>query len=123
MFPPFSNFRFPFFCPPSTQLTQTFVEAADFDIQTPCFNVTSEEFELPSSDTSSKSDKSDDNNSSSGLSKGAIAGIAVGVAVGSLSIVGLVAWFMFKRRKESQRDAEADYPVKQVEEISSQVSR
>lgn len=103
-------------------LAQTFVEAANFDIQTPCFNVTSEEFELPSSDTSSKSDKSD-NNSSSGLSKGAIAGIAVGVAVGSLSIVGLVAWLLLKKRKESQRDAEADYPVKQVDEITSQVSR
>lgn len=101
---------------------QTFVEVADFDIQTPCFNVTSEEFELPSSGTSSKSDKSD-NNSSSGLSTDAIAGISVGVTVGSLSIVGLVAWLVFKRRKESQRDAEADYPVKQVEEISSQVSR
>ena len=107
---------------------QTFVEAADFDIQTPCFNVTSEDFGLPtpsSSPSPSADDEKDDadtQESSSGgggggLSKGATAGVAVGTVVGSLSVVGLIAWFVFRRRKDRQAIPEERTP-KEVEEVS-----
>lgn len=38
-----------------------------------------------------------------GLSKGAIAGIVVGAVVGVLLILGLVAWFCLRRRRQSKR--------------------
>ncbi|KAL2108549.1 hypothetical protein VUR80DRAFT_3712 [Thermomyces stellatus] len=105
----------------------TFVDAADFDIQTPCFNVTSEEFGLPTPSSAPNPDADNDNvdadahesssASGGGLSKGATAGVAVGTIVGSLSVVGLIAWFVFLRRKHRQVGHEERTP-KEVEEVS-----
>lgn len=107
--------------------SQTFVDAADFDIQTPCFNVTSEEFGLPTPSSAPNPDADNDNvdadahesssASGGGLSKGATAGVAVGTIVGSLSVVGLIAWFVFLRRKHRQVGHEERTP-KEVEEVS-----
>ncbi|SPO06366.1 related to WSC2 Glucoamylase III (alpha-1,4-glucan-glucosidase) [Cephalotrichum gorgonifer] len=102
----------------------TFVELSDFDIQAPCFNVTSEEFNPPASDSKPDADTETTSDKSSsgggGLSKGATAGVAVGTIVGSLAIVGLVAWFMLRRRKAAHADAEAPATksVDEVEEVS-----
>ncbi|KAJ8120952.1 hypothetical protein ONZ43_g2475 [Nemania bipapillata] len=92
----------------------TFVEAADFTIQVPCFNVTASDFE--SGDSASTTTASQPENtsavatsssgSSGGLTKGATAGIAVGVVVASLLVIGAVAFFVFRRRTTRVADNE-----------------
>ncbi|KAI1125416.1 hypothetical protein F5Y10DRAFT_247160 [Nemania abortiva] len=84
----------------------TFVEAADFTAQVPCFNVTASDFDAPESSsttTASQPNNTSDSDSSSsgsssGLSKGETAGIAVGVVAASLLVIGAVAFFVFRRR-------------------------
>lgn len=80
---------------------QYFVEAADFDVQVPCFNVTAADFDSTVTATASSvtTTATAASNSSNGLSKGDIAGIAVGTILGSLSIVAAAAYVMFKKRK------------------------
>lgn len=98
----------------------TFVEATSFDIQVPCFNVTSSDFNLPESSSTasatavpsatggaattestsaSDSSSSSSNDFGSGLSSGAKAGVAVGVIVASLAIVGGIAFVVLRRRR------------------------
>ncbi|KAI1485756.1 hypothetical protein F5X96DRAFT_658239 [Biscogniauxia mediterranea] len=96
----------------------TFVEASNFDIQVPCFNVTSADFNspdpststaLPSATATSDGAAADTNSSSSnngGLSASQTAGIAVGVVVASLLVVGTVAWTVLRRRKSRVADQE-----------------
>ena len=121
---------------------KTFVEASDFDIQVPCFNVTSSEFDLPDdSGSSSDKDGSDDQSSTdksessptaspsgndsdfgSGLSKGAKAGIAVGVIVASLTIVGAIAFVVLRRRRAVPGDHESaasGHQAKAMREVPS----
>ncbi|PKS08748.1 hypothetical protein jhhlp_004801 [Lomentospora prolificans] len=106
----------------------TFVELAAFDTNPPCFNVTSAEFEPPTTNSgTSSSDSSSDSNtessSSGGLSGGAKAGIAVGVIVASLAVVGAVAFLVFRRNKKAPADTEAP-TAKEVREVSpDRVSR
>lgn len=80
----------------------TFVDAADFTAQVPCFNVTSSDFDLPESSSTSTAEQPDDadskDSSSGGLAAGAIAGIVVGVVVASLLVIGSVAFVVFRRR-------------------------
>ncbi|KAI0596973.1 hypothetical protein F4775DRAFT_562753 [Biscogniauxia sp. FL1348] len=110
----------------------TFVEASDFDIQVPCFNVTSAEFSSPDSSTSTalssatatSEDAAADTNSSSsnggGLSAGQTAGIAVGVVIASLLVVGAVAWTVLRKRKSQLADQEgATNPTKAMSETAS----
>lgn len=123
--------------------TKTFVEASDFDIQVPCFNVTSSDFDLPDdSGSSSDTEDGDDNESStdksessptaapsgndsdfgSGLSKGAKAGIAVGVIVASLAIVGAIAFVVLRRRRAVPGDHESaasGHQAKAMREVPS----
>ncbi|KAI0111265.1 hypothetical protein GGR51DRAFT_71602 [Nemania sp. FL0031] len=92
----------------------TFVEAAKFTAQVPCFNVTSSDFESPESSSSNTASQPDNTSasdtsssgSSSGLSKGATAGIAVGVVAASLLVIGAVAFFVFRRRTTRVADYE-----------------
>ncbi|KAH8161466.1 hypothetical protein CIB48_g6780 [Xylaria polymorpha] len=89
----------------------TFVEAADFTAQVPCFNVTSSDFNPPESSSTATTDDPDNTGaasnadpdtstkSSSGrLTTGATAGIAVGVVVASLLVIGSVAFVVFRKR-------------------------
>ncbi|KAF2113145.1 hypothetical protein BDV96DRAFT_614028 [Lophiotrema nucula] len=92
----------------------TFVEAKDFTIQVPCFNVTSDDFNAPTPSTSSTLPSATDasqasqtaaasslsaSSSSSSLSAGAKAGIAVGSIVGGVAITALVAFIVWRRGK------------------------
>ncbi|KAH6638580.1 hypothetical protein BKA67DRAFT_588877 [Truncatella angustata] len=91
----------------------TFVEAADFTLSVPCFNVTAEDFvggvetttvspSATATSTTSPSTSSSSSSSSDGLSTGAKAGIAVGVIVASLAIVGAFAFAFLRKRKSQQ---------------------
>ncbi|KAJ9133032.1 Gpi anchored protein [Pleurostoma richardsiae] len=102
----------------------TFVEASDFDIQVPCFNVTADDFSLPASTSSAATSAAtpaatsaatgaaasateaatSSKSSSDGLSGGAKAGIAVGVVVASLLIVAAIAFVVFRRRKSHKAE-------------------
>ncbi|KAI1111637.1 hypothetical protein F5Y14DRAFT_464404 [Nemania sp. NC0429] len=92
----------------------TFVEAANLRTQIPCFNVTSDDFNSPEPSSTGTAGQSDDtsttgtssSNSSGGLSTGAIAGITVGVIVASLSVIGAVAFVVFRRRSSRTTDYE-----------------
>ncbi|KAI1146432.1 hypothetical protein F4825DRAFT_195393 [Nemania diffusa] len=109
----------------------TFVEAADFTIQVPCFNVTASDFDSGDSSTTTASQPdntsaTDDSSSgsSNGLSKGATAGIAVGVVVASLLVIGAVAFFVFRRRTTRVTDNENQTSaMKGMAEVASVGSR
>ncbi|KAI1360582.1 hypothetical protein F5Y08DRAFT_46109 [Xylaria arbuscula] len=77
----------------------TFVEAADFSTQVPCFNVTSSDFDPPESSSTPTAGQPNNQNSDSGLTKGAIAGISVGVVVASLLVIGVVAFVVLRGRR------------------------
>ncbi|KAI1083134.1 hypothetical protein F5B20DRAFT_528701 [Whalleya microplaca] len=108
----------------------TFVEAKDFNIQVPCFNVTASDFVSPNpsssttvpsatsvSDTSSSAVSS---SSGDGLSAGAKAGIAVGVIVASFAVVGAVAFVVLRKRKSRPTDQEGSAaPAKGMPEVAS----
>lgn len=103
----------------------TFVEAAAFTIQIPCFNVTSSEFEeaTPSSSstsvTSPTSTPASDSSpvdstttpvvkatSGGGLSAGAKAGISIAAIVAAI-MAGAIAFFVIRRRRSSKKDTES----------------
>lgn len=91
----------------------TFVEAKDFTLQVPCFNVTSDDFNAPTptskptsvstglSSTAPANNESPVNSepSSGGLSGGAKAGIAVGAVIGGLLLFGALAFFLYRKGK------------------------
>ncbi|EMR71354.1 gpi anchored protein [Eutypa lata UCREL1] len=124
----------------------TFVEATSFDIQVPCFNVTSSDFNLPESSSTasatavpsatggaattestsaSDSSSSSSNDFGSGLSSGAKAGVAVGVIVVSLAIVGGIAFVVLRRRRtpsaagQEEAGARAAKSMREVPSVSS----
>ncbi|KAF3770594.1 hypothetical protein M406DRAFT_66997 [Cryphonectria parasitica EP155] len=105
-----------------------FVEASDFSVQVPCFNVTAESFDSTVTATSSAAtvtSTSSSSSGSSGLSKGAIAGIAVGTIVGSLAIVGAAAFMLFKKRKTGATPSDAPMQLgmtKKVPDTGSVIS-
>ncbi|KAI0401689.1 hypothetical protein F4802DRAFT_600848 [Xylaria palmicola] len=105
-----------------------FVEASDFTVQVPCFNVTSSGFNAPESSSSATTDTSEDtdtdtaqkSNSSGGLTTGATAGIAVGVTVASLLVIGVVAFVVFRRKgKKSSDDENRPLGTKDMVEVTS----
>ncbi|CAN8098348.1 unnamed protein product [Discula destructiva] len=86
----------------------TFVEAADFSVQVPCFNVTAVDFDSGDATatataitTATATAAASSSSGSNSLSKGAIAGIAVGTIVGSLAIVGAFAFILLKKRRSA----------------------
>ncbi|KAI0451232.1 hypothetical protein F5B21DRAFT_387835 [Xylaria acuta] len=115
----------------------TFVEAAEFTAQVPCFNVTTSDFNLPESSSTATADQPDNtggadnaapdtssSSSSGGLTAGATAGIAVGVVVASLLVIGVVAFFVFRRRGKQTRDHENQPSrAKNMAEVASVGSR
>ncbi|KAI1249435.1 hypothetical protein MGN70_009048 [Eutypa lata] len=129
-----------------TSPEKTFVEATSFDIQVPCFNVTSSDFNLPESSSTasatavpsatggaattestsaSDSSSSSSNDFGSGLSSGAKAGVAVGVIVASLAIVGGIAFVVLRRRRtpsaagQEEAGARAAKSMREVPSVSS----
>lgn len=104
----------------SINTTQTFVAASDFNITAPCFNVTSSEFEAPSSSSTSSPTSSSTSTSSSsesqsgggGLSTGAKAGIAVGSIIAGLALIGLVALLMLRRGKAQGLKGKEQYELR-----------
>ncbi|TLD34021.1 hypothetical protein PspLS_01104 [Pyricularia sp. CBS 133598] len=88
-----------------------YVETSVFKTAIPCFNVTSDEFAAPET-TNNPVVPAANSPSSAGLTTGAIAGIAVGTIVGSLAVVGVVAFLVFrKRRAGATRNADTVLPV------------
>jgi hypothetical protein len=83
----------------------SFVEAAAFTYQVPCFNATVPEFELPSNASSSNSTENgtvSENGGKSGLSGGAIAGIVIGVVAGIALLAG-AAFMIWRLRNQRER--------------------
>ncbi|KAF2259200.1 hypothetical protein CC78DRAFT_572021 [Lojkania enalia] len=95
----------------------TFVEAKDFTIQVPCFNVTSDDFNEPTpssnpaastsgaprssiiAPTESATSSQAASSSGGGLSTGAKAGIAVGSIIGAIALISAIAFFVWRRGK------------------------
>ncbi|KAJ2996511.1 hypothetical protein NUW58_g951 [Xylaria curta] len=115
----------------------TFVEAADFTAQVPCFNVTTSDFNAPESSSTSTVDKpketaavdntpanTSSSNSSGGLTTGQTAGIAVGVVIASLLVIGVVAFAVFRKRSSKVTDHEHQASgTKDMTEVASVGSR
>ncbi|KAF2969116.1 hypothetical protein GQX73_g4449 [Xylaria multiplex] len=110
----------------------TFVEAADFSIQVPCFNATASDFNAPESSSTASADapgntsvaSDSGSKSNGGLTTGAIAGIAVGVVVASLIVIGVVAFVVFRRRSSPAPDNETQPSgTKTMAEVASVSSR
>ena len=115
-------------CSANQQLSQTFVEAKDFNIQFPCFNVTSDEFEPPAPTTTANPSNgggvtTSGPNGGDGLSGGAKAGIAVGTVIGSLAIVGIIAFVVLRRRRSGSSEFEMSPRTKAADEADSARSR
>jgi len=102
----------------------TFVEPEDFTIHTPCFNVTSDDFNPPtpkSTSTPSTTNSHDDvnnaisapsSNSNDGLSTGAKAGIAIGAIIGGLALFALVAVFLYRKGKFAGLRKKGEYEIR-----------
>lgn len=90
---------------------QYFVQATDFSVSVPCFNVTSDDFNLPVPASATPAASTASGSSSNGLTTGAIAGIAVGTIVGSLSIVAAAAFLLFRKRKTAAQTQGQDQPA------------
>ncbi|KAI0551717.1 hypothetical protein F4679DRAFT_122675 [Xylaria curta] len=106
----------------------TFVEAADFTAQVPCFNITADDFNSPEPSSPAANDTGDADNSnpspSGKLSTGATAGIAVGVILTSLLIIGVAAFAILRKRGKHAINNEAQSSqAKDVIEIGSIGSR
>ncbi len=70
----------------------------------PCFNVTAEDF--GSAPSASATPSTTPAGSSDGLSGGAKAGIAVGTIFGSLAVVGVIAYFVLRKRRSTTTEYE-----------------
>ncbi|KAK8076320.1 hypothetical protein PG994_003592 [Apiospora phragmitis] len=97
----------------------TFVEAKDFTLSVPCFNVTASDFSLAGPSGSSPIDEGGASTTASsvastggGLTAGEKPGIAVGTIVGSFALVGILA-FALLRKKGVQQQADVESPARQ----------
>lgn len=119
-----------------TDLNETYYACADisyvptreFNMQVPCFNVSSDDFEAPEEDDpissatapsaadstadSSETEPTTSSSDSSSLSGGAIAGIVIGV-IGGLAIIGAF-FFLWGRRKQRQKHREQEENIRAV---------
>ncbi|KAF2475061.1 uncharacterized protein BDR25DRAFT_280695 [Lindgomyces ingoldianus] len=102
----------------------TFVEAKDFTLAVPCFNVTSDGFNEPAPSNTPSSISAAPTNaapttaspvrgtSSGSLSIGARAGIAVGSIIGGLAIIGGIAFLAMRKGRESARKEREEYELR-----------
>ncbi|KAH0845783.1 hypothetical protein FOPE_12200 [Fonsecaea pedrosoi] len=104
----------------------TFVPTSQFTYQVPCFNATTEDFEIsePDSEESTSTGSAAGatataevpeatESSSSGLSGGAIAGIVVGVVVGVASALALI-FVLWRRRQQKKRLRQQETSIRNV---------
>ncbi|KAK7909256.1 hypothetical protein PG985_015134 [Apiospora marii] len=94
----------------------TFVEAKDFTLSVPCFNVTTSDFNPPPKTPTvvgGASSPASVASSAGGLTAGEKAGIAVGTIVGSFAIVGLLA-FKLLRKKRTRAADDVESPARQT---------
>ncbi|KAK8007434.1 diphenol oxidase [Apiospora arundinis] len=95
----------------------TFVEAKDFTLSVPCFNVTASDFSLPGpsgtaqpktpAGESGAATVPSSSSSTGGLTSGEKAGIAVGTIVGSFGIVGILAFMLLRKKRAQPADVES----------------
>ncbi|KAK7937411.1 uncharacterized protein PG986_014279 [Apiospora aurea] len=96
----------------------TFVEAKDFTLSVPCFNVTASDFSLggPSGTPQPKTPIDEGgvstpasalHSTGGGLTTGEKAGIAVGTIVGSFAVVGILAFMLLRKKRNQPADAES----------------
>lgn len=87
----------------------TFVETQKFNLQVPCFNVTSEDFAEPTPSSAptnaglsaSGSPTAGQSSGGNGMSTGAKAGVAVGAVLGGLAIIGALGFYFWRRGKNA----------------------
>ncbi|OAG34612.1 hypothetical protein AYO21_11208 [Fonsecaea monophora] len=104
----------------------TYVPTSQFTYQVPCFNATTEDFEIsePDSEESTSTGSAAGatataevpeatESSSSGLSGGAIAGIVVGVVVGVASALALI-FVLWRRRQQKKRLRQQETSIRNV---------
>lgn len=98
----------------------TYIATSDFKFQVPCFNATSDDFDIsePSSSPSSSAaqstaTKAPANPESKGLSGGAIAGIIIGVVLGIGFFVG-GALYSWRRAQQQKRLKASESSVRNV---------
>ncbi|KIW75264.1 hypothetical protein Z517_12038 [Fonsecaea pedrosoi CBS 271.37] len=104
----------------------TYVPTSQFTYQVPCFNATTEDFEIsePDSEESTSTGSAAGatataqvpeatESSSSGLSGGAIAGIVVGVVVGVASALALF-FVLWRRRQQKKRLRQQETSIRNV---------
>ncbi|KAK8022431.1 hypothetical protein PG993_013198 [Apiospora rasikravindrae] len=96
----------------------TFVEAKDFTLSVPCFNVTASDFGLAGpSGTPQPKTPTDEGGASTpapaahaaggGLTTGEKAGIAVGTIAGSFAVVGVLAFMLLRKKRAQPADVES----------------
>lgn len=119
-----------------TTCEQTFVEAKDFTLSAPCFNVTTSDFRLPgpsgtaqpktpSGEDGAGSSPGTSSSSGSGLTSGEKAGIAVGTVLGSFGVVGILAFMLLRKKRAQPVDVESPAsaaPHKRVNDAMSERS-
>jgi hypothetical protein len=106
-------------------LSQTFVETNDFSVKVPCFNVTSNNFNIPTLDASASGSPPSQTSSSAnqsasfdqppgggGLSTSAKAGIAVGAVLGGLAIMGAVGFSVWQKGKNVEMHYKEAYELR-----------
>ncbi|OSS54179.1 hypothetical protein B5807_01497 [Epicoccum nigrum] len=103
----------------------TFVETNDFSVKVPCFNVTSNNFNIPTLDASASGSPPSQTSSSAnqsasfdqppgggGLSTSAKAGIAVGAVLGGLAIMGAVGFSVWQKGKNVEMHYKEAYELR-----------
>ncbi|KAK8091860.1 hypothetical protein PG997_002221 [Apiospora hydei] len=96
----------------------TFVEAKDFTLSAPCFNVTASDFSLagpsgtpqpktPADEGGASTTASAAHSAGGGLTTGEKAGIAVGTIVGSFAVVGILAFMLLRKKRSQPADVES----------------
>ncbi|KAF2854697.1 hypothetical protein T440DRAFT_416174, partial [Plenodomus tracheiphilus IPT5] len=103
----------------------TFVEPQNFNLQAPCFNVTSDDFAAPTpSSTSSTAAPTNaglsatdspiagPSSSDDGLSTGAKAGIAVGAVIGGLALIGALGFYLWRRGRNAGLQGKDQYELR-----------
>ncbi|OAL06856.1 hypothetical protein IQ06DRAFT_237301 [Phaeosphaeriaceae sp. SRC1lsM3a] len=98
----------------------TFVETKDFNLQVPCFNVTSDDFSAPTPSSSgtantglsASTSATPNNGGGGGLSTGAKAGIAVGSVIAGLALFGAIGFLLWRRGRNAGLKGKDEYELR-----------
>lgn len=99
-----------------------FVETQKFNLQVPCFNVTSDDFAAPTPSlttaptntglSATDSPTAGQSSGDDGLSTGAKAGIAVGAVLGGLALFGALGFFFWRRGRNAGLQGKDQYELR-----------